>query len=108
MPLYEYRCPNGHRVEEVFIRYQDSPKELPCLGCEELAVKQPSAPRVVIRGQEAKVDTLEESWDGIDIDLDRVDKANREVSSREVDYSFEKKKMTFDQGSKSTKPGLEV
>lgn len=45
MPIYEYRCPNGHTHERLR-RYVERDRECRCLECDELAQRILSTPHI--------------------------------------------------------------
>jgi putative FmdB family regulatory protein len=49
MPLYVYRCPNGHTFERLR-KYTEREDLCPCIRCEENATPLPTAPHVLPDG----------------------------------------------------------
>jgi len=72
MPLYEYICSNGHRQEEVFLRFDDSPSAMEC-PCGEAAKRQFGKPSFRL-GWVPVVNDSGDVWEGTP--LEDVDKVN--------------------------------
>lgn len=43
MPTYEYRCPEGHDIEDFVLKMSDAKPEIPCPTCGKLASRRMSA-----------------------------------------------------------------
>jgi putative FmdB family regulatory protein len=48
LPVYEYRCANGHYFDKT--EGFDAPREQPCPQCGAMAVRQISLPAVIFKG----------------------------------------------------------
>lgn len=50
MPLYEFRCPNGHDFEKFYRSISSASSEEKCPGCGAMAVRRISATGLVFKG----------------------------------------------------------
>lgn len=49
MPIYEYKCPNGH-AQELNLSSKQAPKRVACLKCDQWAEKHLTPPAVRFMG----------------------------------------------------------
>jgi len=90
MPLYVYTC-GKHPYERVYLNFEASPRNEPCPYCEKVSHRQISAPRFVIQGQESPIDTMDEAWDGLPVDRERVDRMTHEKFGGDGTLFFDQK-----------------
>ena len=93
MPLYEYRCPNGHSQEIVYLRYEDSPTSIPC-DCGEEQRRLMGRPNFKLTWIPI-VNDSGDVWDGTP--LEDVDKVNP--------LTYKSKKLFLDKGKKTQVSG---
>jgi len=93
MPLYEYRCPNGHIQEDIVIRFADAKASIPC-PCGEEATRLFGRPNFKL-GWVPVVNDSGDVWDGTP--LADVDKVNP--------LTYKSKKLFLDKGRKTQVSG---
>lgn len=94
MPLYEYKCGNGHSEERIFLRYDDAPKAYPCDHCLDSMRRQFGKPNFKL-GWVPIVNDSGDAWEGTP--LHDVDKVNP--------LTYKSKKLFLDKGKKTQVSG---
>ena len=64
MPLYEYRCDDGHTTEELAPSFEESATSIQCTFCRRVAKRVISLPNMKLAWVPTVVDTAKEIWEG--------------------------------------------
>ncbi len=94
MPIYEYECPNGHRVEKLYNTFADSPKVQGCEACTEESKRVVSGTIFRCSWVPVYVDA-KNGWEGTP--LDGTDGKNR--------LTYKSTKVQVDHGVKTQQSG---
>ena len=65
MPIYEFLCPNKHRFDHLYARFEDAPAEITCMACGEPAPRIISMTSFALKGADWATPVDKPAFSGI-------------------------------------------